>query len=80
MEEISLQISDFQKVLGKDPEREAAELMKLKPGLERFGLQLTKEKARELVLYKNESLKRNQRVEFGKGILGELMFETGKYL
>ena len=50
MEEISLQISDFQKVLGKDPEREAAELMKLKPGLERFGLQLTKEKARELVL------------------------------
>lgn len=75
MEEISLQISDFQKVLGKDPEREAAELMKLKPGLERFGLQLTKEKARELVLYKNESLKRNRRVEFGKGILGELMFE-----
>jgi hypothetical protein len=39
-----------------------------------FGLTLTKEDAKELILCKNESLKRYRRVEFGKGMLDKLIY------
>ena len=41
---------------------------------ERFGLSLTKESAKELMLCRNESLRKYRRVEFGNGILDKLIF------
>lgn len=40
----------------------------------RFGLSLSKEQARELIAGRNASLKKYQRVEFGKGILDKLIY------
>ncbi|KMZ55027.1 DUF6323 family protein [Dorea sp. D27] len=39
-----------------------------------FGLSLTREEAAALIAAKQESLKKHQRVEFGRGILDKLMF------
>ena len=41
---------------------------------ERFGLSLSQEQARELIAERNASLKKYQRVEFGRGILDKLMY------
>ncbi len=40
-----------------------------------FGLALTEEAAKELVVCRNASLKKHRRVEFGEGILDRLIFE-----
>ena len=40
----------------------------------RFGLSLSKEQARELIAGRNESPRKYQRVEFGKGILDKLIY------
>lgn len=41
---------------------------------EQFGLTLTKEDAEELIVCRNESLKKYHRVEFGNGILDKLIY------
>ncbi|MBS7009901.1 DUF6323 family protein [Anaerostipes sp.] len=41
---------------------------------EKFGLSLSEEQAKELIAVRNASLKKYQRVEFGKGILDKLMY------
>lgn len=41
---------------------------------EKFGLSLSQEQAKELIAGRNASLKKYQRVEFGKGILDKLMY------
>lgn len=41
---------------------------------EQFGLSLTEEEAKELMICRNDSLKKYKRVEFGKGILELLIF------
>lgn len=40
---------------------------------ETFGLSLTEQEAQELVVCRNESLKKYRRVEFGNGILDKLI-------
>lgn len=59
----------------KKQEIEIAQLIACNEKTEKFGLTLTKENAEELVVSRNESLKNNQRVEFGKGILDKLIYE-----
>lgn len=41
---------------------------------EHFGLSLTREESQELILCRNESLRKYKRVEFGSGILDKLIF------
>lgn len=41
---------------------------------EMFGLALTKEEAKALIVSRDESLKKYGRVEFGKGILDKLVY------
>ena len=41
---------------------------------EKFALSLSQEQAKELIAGRNASLKKYQRVEFGKGILDKLMY------
>lgn len=59
-------------------EKEAEELRVIEACNEktdgRFGLSLSKEQARELIAGRNESLRKYQRVEFGKGILDKLIY------
>lgn len=40
----------------------------------RFGLTLSENEARELILYRNQSLRKYRRVEFGRGILDKLIY------
>lgn len=82
MEHKGKQEEDFAYLWKKDPAYEAGELLKLGENTERFGLQMTKERAEYLVAVRNESLKKHRRVEFGKGILEELIreFEDSRYL
>ena len=49
-------------------------VMDMNAKTERFGLSLTEEDARMLVEKRLESLKEQQRVEFGEGILPKLIF------
>lgn len=49
-------------------------LMACNEKTETFGLSLTEQEAQELVVCRNESLKKYRRVEFGKGILDKLIF------
>ncbi len=58
----------------KKQELEIAALISCNEKTEQFGLVLTKEDARELTVNRNESLKSNQRVEFGEGILPKLIY------
>lgn len=58
----------------KKQEMEIAALVSCNEKTEQFGLVLTKEDARELTISRNESLKSNQRVEFGEGILPKLIY------
>lgn len=41
---------------------------------EQFGVSLTEEEAKELLLCRNDSLKKYKRIEFGKGIVESLIF------
>lgn len=58
----------------KKQDMEIAALISCNEKTEQFGLVLTKEDARELTVSRNESLKSNQRVEFGEGILPKLIY------
>ena len=56
-------------------EREIGQLLQYNEKSQHFGLALSLEQAKELMMYRNESLRKYQRVEFGKGILEELIFQ-----
>lgn len=55
-------------------QNELALLISFNQKTERFGLVLTNDDAKALMVCRNESLKKYQRVEFGNGILDQLIF------
>lgn len=66
---------DFFKLIQQQKEQtELAELISCNEKTERFGLSISEEEARELMICRNESLKKYERVEFGGGILEQLIF------
>ncbi len=65
----------FTLIQQKKEEREIGQLLQYNEKSQHFGLALAPEQAKELVMYRNESLRKYQRVEFGKGILEELIFQ-----
>lgn len=58
----------------KKQENEITVLMSCNEKTEQFGLTLTNEEAKELVISRNESLKMYQRVEFSGSILNKLVY------
>lgn len=54
--------------------RELAEILACNEETARFGLALSREEARELAMRRDESLRKWERVEFGRGILEKLIF------
>jgi len=64
----------FELLQMKRQEIEIATIISCNEKTEQFGLVLTNEEAKELVLSRNESLKKYQRVEFGGSILDKLIF------
>jgi hypothetical protein len=64
----------FELMLLKKQENELVALLSCNEKTKEFGLVLTNEEARELVLSRNESLKNYQRIEFSSGILENLIF------
>lgn len=66
---------DIYALVQKEREKkELAALLSCNEKTQRFGLSLTQEQARELVICRNNSLKKYQRVEFGSGILDKLIY------
>lgn len=59
---------------GRRQKEELAVLESLNEDTAQYGLALTKEEARELMVCRDESLTRYRRVEFGKGILDKLIY------
>lgn len=64
----------FELLLLKKQENEIATLISCNEKTEQFGLVLTNEQAKELVISKNESLKKYQRIEFGYSILEKIIY------
>ena len=69
----------FEMILAEKEKKEMAVLMACNEKTETFGLSLTEQEARELVVCRNESLKKYRRVEFGNGILDKLIFTICDY-
>ncbi len=65
----------FELIQLKKQEKEIAVLISFNEKTEQFGLALTKEEAKELVISRDKSLKKYQRVEFGSGILDRLIYD-----
>lgn len=66
---------DIYALIRKEREKkELAALLSCNEKTRRFGLSLTQEQAGELVICRNNSLKKYQRVEFGSGILDKLIY------
>lgn len=66
---------DIYALIWKEKEKkELGTLLACNEKTQRFGLCLTEEQARELVICRNNSLKKYQRVEFGSGILDKLIY------
>ncbi|SHK09562.1 hypothetical protein SAMN02745136_01671 [Anaerocolumna jejuensis DSM 15929] len=59
----------------KKQEEEIRSLVAVNEKTESFGLTLSYEDAKELVVMRNDSLKSSQRIEFGDGILQKLIFQ-----
>lgn len=55
-------------------EKELTELLACSDKSTRYGLTLTKEEATELIISRNDSLRRFKRVELGKGMLDKLIY------
>lgn len=55
--------------------KELTKLVVCNDKTEQFGLTMTEQEANELIVCRNESLKRYNRVEFGNGILDRLVYE-----
>lgn len=64
----------FELMQMKKQENEIATLITCNEKTEQFGLVLTNEEAKELVISRNESLKKYQRIEFSAGILEKLIY------
>lgn len=64
----------FELMQEKKKQNELATIISVNEKTQYFGLELSRQNAEELVAYRNESLKKYQRVEFGKGILDKLIF------
>lgn len=64
----------FEMIQFEKAQQELTELISCNEKTERFGLCLDREEAYELIVCRNESLKKYQRVEFGSGILDKLIF------
>ncbi|MBE5967234.1 MAG: hypothetical protein E7255_09760 [Lachnospiraceae bacterium] len=58
----------------KKQEKEIAALVSCNKETEQFGLVLSNEEAKDLVISRNESLKKYQRIEFGESILDKLIY------
>lgn len=58
----------------KKKQNELAVLISCNEKTEQFGLTLTKEEADELIVCRNDTLKKYMRVEFGNSILDKLIF------
>lgn len=69
-------------LMEKKKEYELSNVLACNKRTEQFGLFLTQEEAKSLVLYRNQSLKKHQRIEFGNGILDQLidLFCDSQYL
>ena len=66
---------DIYALIWKEKEKKELDtLLACNEKTQRFGLCLTEEQARELVICRNNSLKKYQRVEFGSGILDKLIY------
>lgn len=65
----------FELMQQKKQEEEVHALMAVNARTEKFGLTLSYEEARDLVINRNESLKSTKRVEFGDGILNKLIYQ-----
>ncbi|MDR2043192.1 MAG: DUF6323 family protein [Clostridium sp.] len=63
----------FELIQAKKQEVELKKLIACNERTGRFGLSLTEEAAQELMVCRNESLKKYRRVEFGEGILDKLI-------
>lgn len=61
-------------VTTQNQQQELAAIITCNKKTEQFGLSLTPKQANQLIVQRNESLKKYQRVEFGKGILDKLVF------
>lgn len=64
----------FELLMLEKQKTELTELLKINQKTSHFGLSLTPEEAKELVLCRDKSLQQYQRVEFGKSILEKLIF------
>lgn len=58
----------------KKEQNELMQLVSFNKNTEKFGLTLTQEDAKALMICRNDSLKKYRRVEFGKGILDKLIY------
>lgn len=67
-EDIFLQLQQMKQ------KQEMVQLIACNKKTEKFGLALTEENTKELILCRNESLKKYRRVEFGNGILDKVIF------
>lgn len=65
----------FELMQQKKQETEISALMAVNEKTEEFGLTLSHEDAKELVIGRNSSLKSSQRIEFGDGILQKLIYQ-----
>lgn len=65
----------FELMQQKKQEEEIRALVAVNEKTEEFGLTLSYEEARELVVRRNDSLKSSQRVEFGDSILNKLIYQ-----
>jgi len=63
----------FQLILEEKKKQELANILTCNEKSSQFGLTLTEHDAQELMVCRNESLKRYQRAEFGTGILEKLI-------
>lgn len=72
----------FSMLLLEKEKQEIGKVLKCNERSGQYGLSLTKEEAQQLVLCRNESLKKHKRVELGEGILDKLIdtFCDSQYL
>ena len=64
----------FELMQEEKKQNELATIISVNEKTQHFGLALSRQNAEELMACRNESLKKYQRVEFGKGILDKLIF------
>lgn len=64
----------FELILAENQKSEIARVLETNVKTEQFGLMLSEEDAKELMIARHDSLKKYHRVEFGEGILPKLQF------